>query len=194
MGKFSEFKLPLKGMPVGIQDFEYHLGKQFFVDMESADIRGADLNVRLTVNHRNDCYDLAFAIDGEIVLMCDRCLDDMQFPVNAAYHIVVKYGEDYCDDSDDLLVIPESDNYLNVAYMVYDTVSLAIPIKHVHPQGQCNRAMSAMLKKHRARNVDDEDAGLEDGFADEMDSADDSGSAAATDPRWDELRKLSDNN
>ncbi len=192
VGKFSEFKLPLKGMPIGVQDFEYHLGKQFFVNMESADIRDADLDVKLTVTHKTDYYDLAFAIDGEIVLMCDRCLDDLQFPVDVTYHIVVKYGEDYCDDSDELLIIPESDNHLNVAYMIYDTVSLAIPIKHVHAQGKCNRAMSAALKKHRARNVDDEDAELENELIDEMDSMD--VSETTTDPRWDELKKLSDNN
>ena len=189
VGKFSEFKLPLKGMPVGVQEVEYHLGKQFFIDMESSDIKDADLDVKLTVSHRNDSYDLAFAISGEIVLICDRCLDDLQFPVETTYHIVVKYGEDYCDDSDELLIIPDSDSYLNVAYMVYDTVSLTIPIKHVHAPGKCNRAMSAMLKKHRVRNADDEYADIDD------DSADvDADEPVATDPRWDELKKLTDNN
>ena len=66
------------------------------------------------------------------------------------YHISVRYGDEYNDESDDLLVIPEADNYLNTAYMIYDTVVLSIPIKHVHPMGKCNRQMSAMLKKHRA--------------------------------------------
>ena len=98
----------------------------------------------------------------------------------------MKYGEDYNDDSDDLLVIPESDSYLNVAYMIYDTVALAVPIKHVHPLGKCNRQMSAMLRKHRARRTDDEDAELEETLIEEMDSMPDQPS----DPRWDELRKL----
>ncbi len=184
-------------MPLGVQEFEYHLDKQFFTNMESADIHDADLDVTLTVNHKGDIYDMAFAIDGEITLLCDRCLDDLQFPVSVDYHIVVKYGEDYCDDSDELLVIPESDNYLNVAYMIYDTVSLAIPIKHVHPAGKCNRAMSAMLKKHRATVANDEDAELEDELIDEIDDMDTAaGTAEETpiDPRWNELKKLTDNN
>ncbi len=29
VGKFSEFRLPLKTIPEGVQEFEYHLGKQF---------------------------------------------------------------------------------------------------------------------------------------------------------------------
>ncbi|MDE6526829.1 MAG: DUF177 domain-containing protein, partial [Muribaculaceae bacterium] len=148
MGKFTAYNLPLKSLGVGTHSFEYHLDKQFFVNMESADVHDADLTVSLTVSYNGDFYDLSFKVAGEVVLICDRCLDDLHFPIDADYHIVVKYGDDYNDDSDEVLEIPESDANLNVAYMIYDTVVLAIPIKHVHPLGKCNRQMSAMLKKH----------------------------------------------
>lgn len=190
MGKFTEFKLPLKSMPVGTQEFEYHLGKQFFVNMENPDIHDADLTVKLTVKHQSDLYDLTFVITGEVTLICDRCLDNMQLPVDTTYHISVKYGDRYNDDSDDLLEIPESDPYLNVAYMIHDTVALTIPMKHVHPLGKCNRQMSAMLKKHRSRNINDEDADLEAQLIDEMDYIDETPKSVPTDPRWDGLKKL----
>ena len=160
--------------------------------MESSDIHDADLNVALTVQYNGDIYNLDFHITGEVVLICDRCLDDLRFPIDATYHIVVKYGEDYNDDNDEVLEIPETDNTLNVAYMIKDTVELAIPMKHVHPLGKCNRQMSAMLKKHRATSGDD-DAELENELIDEIDNIDAQSSAAGnSDPRWDALRKLSD--
>lgn len=191
MGKFTAYKLPLKSLSVGQHKFEYHLDKQFFVNMESADVHDADLNVALTVDYNGDFYVLDFDIKGEVVLICDRCLDDLHFPIEAQYHIVVKYGEEYNDDSDEVLEIPESDNYLNVAYMIYDTVVLAIPIKHVHPLGKCNKQMSAMLKKHRA-TVSGEDAELENALIDEIDNIDaQSDIDAPSDPRWDALKKLS---
>ena len=192
MGKYTAFKLPLKSLGVGTHEFEYHLDKQFFVNMESSDIHDADLNVALTVQYNGDIYNLDFHITGEVVLICDRCLDDLRFPIDATYHIVVKYGEDYNDDNDEVLEIPETDNTLNVAYMIKDTVELAIPMKHVHPLGKCNRQMSAMLKKHRATSGDD-DAELENELIDEIDNIDAQSSAAGnSDPRWDALRKLSD--
>lgn len=192
MGKYTAFKLPLKSLGVGTHEFEYHLDKQFFVNMESSDIHDADLNVALTVQYNGDIYNLDFHITGEVVLICDRCLDDLRFPIDATYHIVVKYGEDYNDDNDEVLEIPETDNTLNVAYMIKDTVELAIPMKHVHPLGKCNRQMSAMLKKHRATSSDD-DADLENELIDEIDNIDAQSSAAGnSDPRWDALRKLSD--
>lgn len=170
MGKFSKYNLPLKSMPKGTHEYEYHLDKQFFEDMDSSDVRNADLDVRLVVRYDGIAYDLSFAITGEITLLCDRCLDEMQMPVDTNYHIVVKYGDDYRDDSDELLEIPERDANLNVSYMIYDTVVLTIPIKHVHPVGKCNRAMSALLKKHQRPATSDEDAELEETLIEEMDS------------------------
>lgn len=189
MGKFTEYKLPLKSLPEGVHSFEYHLGKGFFENMESQDIHDADLHVGLTVTYKRDIYTLDFKVTGTITLICDRCLDDLVMPVDTEYHINVKYGEDYNDESDDLLVIPFGDNYLNVAYMLYDTVALTIPIKHVHPLGKCNRQMSQMLKKHRAVPAGDDEE-LEEQLIDEMDTMDTSGDGAPTDPRWDALKGL----
>ena len=191
MGKFTAYKLPLKSLAAGTYDYEYHLGKQFFTDMESADIHDADLTVKLTVTHKRDIYRLDFTITGTITLICDRCLDDLIMPVDTTYSIAVKYGDDYNDEADDLLIIPESDNFLNVAYMIYDTVALTIPIKHVHPMGKCNRQMSAMLRKHRAHRPGDEDAELEDNLIDEMETMDTERDEPPVDPRWDGLKALS---
>lgn len=192
LGKFTEYKLPLKSLTPGVHEFEYHLDKTFFTNMESADIHDADLDVHLTVTYRSDVYTLQFHITGTITLICDRCLDDLIQEVDTTYNLTVRYGEDYNDDSDELLIIPESDNYLNVAYMIYDTVALTVPIKHVHPLGKCNRQMSAILKKHRAHRPDDEDADLEDSLIDEIDNIDQQEQQSPTDPRWDGLKGLAD--
>lgn len=175
-------------MPEGSHDVSYHLAKQFFKNMESDDIHDADLNVSLTVTHKHDLYRLDFHITGTVTLICDRCLDDLILPIDTTYTISVKFGDNY-SETDDLLIIPDSSPALNVSYMIYDTVSLAIPLKHVHPMGKCNRAMSALLRKHRAVK-DDEDADLAEQLIDEMDTMDSSTSETATDPRWDGLKNL----
>ena len=189
MGKFSAYKLPLKSLGEGVHEFDYKLTKQFFSDMENADVRNADLDVHLTVNAKHDNYALSFTITGTVTLLCDRCLDDLVLPIDTRYSIDVEYGDDYNDDSDNLLVIPASDNYLNVSYMIYDTVILAIPIKHVHPLGKCNRAMSQILRQHRAAEQGEDEMSDVEMMGDDM--GDDSG---AIDPRWEQLRNLKDNN
>ena len=157
-------------MSEGTHEFSYHLDKQFFINMESTDIHDADLNVALTVTLKHDLYRLDFKVTGNVTLLCDRCLDDLIFPIDATYTISVKFGDDY-SETDDLLVIPYSNPSLNVSYMIYDTASLAIPLKHVHPAGKCNRAMSALLRKHRAVK-EDEDTELAEQLMDEMEAMD----------------------
>lgn len=178
VGMFSEFKIALKSMPIGTHEFEYRLDGQFFKEMESADIHDASLTVNLTVNRKSDFYEMAFVINGEITLLCDRCLDEMALDVDTEYDIVVKYGDTYNDESDEVLIIPESDNYFNVAHLIYDTVSLEVPMTHVHDKGDCNEDMSEMLRQHSASETDDQQ--------DEDD--------APIDPRWSELKKLTENN
>jgi uncharacterized metal-binding protein YceD (DUF177 family) len=193
VGKFSEFKLPLKSLPEGKHEFHYDLDKHFFANMESSEIRDAKVAVELTVVHRNGVYDLNFDCNGSVTVACDRCLDDLELPIETAYHVVVKYGDAYKEDSDEFIEIPESDNFLNVAYMIYDTISLAIPIKHVHPLGKCNRAMSSLLKKHRTQIPDDPDADLEEELISEIDATDvdiPDNNSAPTDPRWDALKNF----
>jgi len=192
MGKFTEFNLPLKSLVPGTHQFEYHLGETFFTNMENTDIHGADLKVVLTVNHTADRYILTFDIKGEVILMCDRCLDDLHYPIDTSYHMTVEYGDDYNADSDELLIIPHSDNYLNVAYMIYDTIVLAIPMKHVHPMGKCNRQMSAILRKHRANRAIDEDSELEEELIESIDEIESDDTPA--DPRWDALKGIDTDN
>lgn len=198
MGKFTEYKVPLKSLNPGVSTFEYHLGKEFFANMENPDIHDADIKVALTVTLKGDIYDLHFDITGTYTLLCDRCLDALVMPVETTFDIAVEYGDDYNDDSDTLLIIPSSSPALNVAYMLHDTVALTIPIKHVHPLGKCNRAMSSLLKKHRATSQNepaaDSDEELMEELIDQIDTMpaqpDEKPDEAPTDPRWDALKGL----
>jgi len=184
MCRFNEFKLTLQSLPPGKHSKEFHLDREFFVAMESADILDANLDVMLDIDHSHGTYGLTFGINGTVTLTCDRCLDPMEMPIDTGYIINVEYGDSYDDSNDALLIIPRSEASLNVADMIYDTVELAIPIKHVHAPGQCNSAMNGLLRRHSAAP--------EESPAGEAGGEDPAG--RQIDPRWEELRKLTGNN
>lgn len=156
MGKYSQYKVQLATLPEGKFEQDFECNTEFFKNMENPDVVSADVKVHLNGERKNDRYDCTFVCKGTLSVPCDRCLDPIELDVDTSYHIVVEFGESYNDSGDDVLVIPYSDRYLNVAYMLYDTIALTIPLRHVHPQGKCNRAMAAALNKHRA-NIDDEE-------------------------------------
>ena len=177
-------------MACGTHEFEYTLDTEFFRNMESEDIVKGNVKTTLTVNCKRDYYELDFALNGIIFIPCDRCLDEMEHEVNTTYHLCVKYGECYNDESDDLLIIPETDAYLNVAYMLYDTVALTIPLKHVHPAGKCNKGMAKYLKENTVEGVEFDGDELED---DDFDN-NNRDNNIQVDPRWEALKKLTENN
>ncbi len=156
MGKFTQFKVQLAQLPDGRHEQDFHIDTEFFKNMENTEVHEADVNVHMDLVKKGDLYDLTFHCKGELMIPCHRCLDPLAHEVDTTYHIMVKYGEDYNDESDDLLIIPYSNAYLNVAYMLYDTIMLTIPLRHVHPLGKCNRAMAAALSKHSAQTSDEE--------------------------------------
>jgi uncharacterized metal-binding protein YceD (DUF177 family) len=129
-----------------------------------------------------------FTVDGTIVVICDRCLDEMDLDVHTTGKLQVKLGADYGEQGD-VVIIPEAEGVINVAWYIYEFVALAIPMKHVHAPGKCNKDMSGKLSKHLLRSTDDEDFGGEAiTFGDEADEAE-----TPMDPRWEGLKKIINN-
>ena len=163
----------------------------FFRAMESYDVLSAAVNATVDVKRSGDIYELCITVKGELGIPCDRCLDAMEHEVDAEYRVSVKYGEEYNDDADNVIVIAESSNTMNVAGLIFDTIMLTIPIKHVHPEGGCDAAMQAQLDAHRATIAEEDAEGWSDGEGESDNVNDDN---FPCDPRWEALRKLKDNN
>jgi len=190
LGKFDLYNIDLKNLSPGVHEYEYLLENKFFMDIDGDEVRKGKVNVKLTVKTTSAAFDMTFQIAGTVVVSCDRCLDEMDIPVETQNRLVVKLGKEYAEESDEVVVIPEEEGAINLAWFLYEFIALAVPMKHVHAPGKCNKSMSSKLKKHTARSTDDEN----DGFADDDvitdDDAQDSGS---TDPRWDALKGLIEN-
>ena len=76
---------------------------------------------------------LYFDIKGSVNVMCDRCLDQFDQPVNGEERLIVKFGDSYYEESDEVVVIPETEYKLNVSQYIYEFINLLLPIKRVHP-------------------------------------------------------------
>ena len=180
-------------MSIDIQTYEYRLDNMFFQNIGGDEIQKGKLIVNLTVKKIPMMYEINFQIDGTIVIPCDRCLDDMDFTVNTNNRLIVKFGKEYAEESDEIIVIPEEEGEINLAWFIYEFIVLTIPIKHVHAPGKCNKLMTSKLKKHSPKNGDDDDFDGEDN--DIIITADDDlDDKNSTDPRWDTLKGFVEDN
>lgn len=176
----ENFEINLKAIELDDIDFSYSLDDTFFTDVEAQDITGGHVEATVLVKKKAASFELHLHIKGEVTIQCDRCLDDMCQPVEADSILNVKFGPSYLDEGDELIIVPEDEGKINVAWFLYEIIALSIPIQHTHEPGKCNEEMMKILSEHTGKVLFDEN-GIA-GKDDEMD------------PRWNDLKKLLNNN
>jgi len=167
-------------------EYQYQLDNEFFLDLDAPEVQKGQVNVTLKVRKTSGVYQLDFQTEGKVIVICDRCLDEMEQPIETEDRLKVKLGSEY-SEVDDMVIVPEEEGYINVAWFIYEFIALSIPMKHVHAPGKCNKDMVSKLSKHLRVSGDDED---DDDFLEE----DSSNEPQTIDPRWNELKKILDNN
>ena len=193
MGKFDKYKIDLKGMQADSVTYEFVLDNLYFSHIDAPEIQKGKVNVVLTVKRTSRAFELNFQTDGVVWVPCDRCLDEMELSVSSTDKLMVKFGQTYAEEGDNLIIIPEEEGEINVAWFIYEFVVLTIPMKHVHAPGKCNKAMTSKLNKHLRTNSNDED-GDESTYEPEADVVVEEDAEEQISPRWNELKKILDNN
>jgi uncharacterized metal-binding protein YceD (DUF177 family) len=180
--RLDKYNVGLRNMVQDTCRYEYVLDDDFFKCIDAPDIRKGHLQVCVTVKKAMGVFVLDFRIEGVVVVPCDRCLDDMEIAVDTTNSLKVKLGIAYADE-DEFVVVPEVEGYVNIAWFVYEFVVLSLPMQHMHESGKCNERMMAALNQHLCIENEYDDAAQSE--EEELNDID---------PRWNELRKITDNN
>ncbi len=173
MDKLDAYKIDLKGMQTEVGTYTLLADDDYFTAVQGPEIQHGNVTVELTVRPTSGAFELDFHLQGSVQVICDRCLEEMTQPIDADCSLRVKLGEEYLDEGDDLITIPFEDGVVDLSWHVYEMIALQIPIRHVHPDGQCSEQMQEALEELWA--------------GEEVQSEEET---TATDPRWDELKKL----
>ncbi len=171
MRSLELLKIDLKGIKQEETSLQFDLGDEFFENLDGAEVKKGSLHVSVSIRKTTGFFELLIHTAGVVIIPCDRCLDDMEQPVETDNRLVVKFGSIYSEE-DDIIVVPEDEGILDLSWFIYEFVVLVIPIRHVHAPGKCNPAMTEALEELSADRSSDEE------------------SAQTTDPRWDKLKNL----
>ena len=190
MEPLDRYRIDLKELSDSVLTREFNLDNQFFIDVEASEVVGGQVHVALEIKKMTagDAFEFHFNIDGKVSVPCDRCLDEMELEVASSDKVMVRMGDDYSDDGE-WIVVPEEEGEVNVAWIMYEFIALALPLTHTHALGECNEVMAEKLNEYLSIAEDDDMVGIE------MDEDEDLESTSQTlDPRWNELKKILDNN
>ncbi len=192
MSKFKQYNIVLKDILDEARMFEFDLDSAYFKKIDSPEVQIGKVLAKVSVQKKSGTYELKFDLNGVISIPCDRCLDNMNQSIQYKEKLLVKFGEKFSEENE-IVIVPQSDGAINIAWFLYEFIVLNIPIKHVHAQGECNKMMVGKLKKHITRQKNDEDD--DESTALDFDDDDDiTISDNQTDPRWDVLQNITENN
>jgi len=171
------FTIQYVGLKEGEHNFEYQIDKPFFDYFEFDDFNGANLQVSLDFVKKTTLMQLNFKVDGTVNINCDLTNEPYDEPIHGDLEIVVKFGHEYNDENEEILILPYGEYELNVAQYIYELVILSVPNKRVHPGVKDGTLKSEILNKLEELSL---------GGKKEQENEDKS----MTDPRWDLLKKL----
>ena len=131
-----DFDIAFTGLKLGEHSFDYQLDNTFFSLFEYDEFLGANLNAEVKLNKKETSLEWHMEISGSVNVPCDVTNQPFDLPLHNELEFVVKFGDEYDDSRDEILIIPAGDHKLNIAQYLYEMSVLALPLKRVSEEGK----------------------------------------------------------
>lgn len=179
MRNLKAYTIPYVGLKLGKHQFEYQINNEFFEHFEYDEFNSAHVTVNLLLEKKSTMMELTFKASGTLNINCDLTNEPYDQPIESGLFLVVKFGEKFNDDSEEILILPHGEYEINVQQYIYELIVLAVPSKRIHPGVIDGSLQSDVLdkleelspKQHKKTNENEE-----------------------IDPRWNKLKNLLNDN
>jgi uncharacterized metal-binding protein YceD (DUF177 family) len=178
MKDLKEFDISFIGLKDGIHQFEYKIEKKFFNFFKYEEFYNSNVDVAVTFFKKTTMFELHFTFQGWVEVTCDVTNELFQQPIDTSIDVVVKFGDEFNDENEDLLIIPHSEFKINVAQYIYEAIVLALPVKRIHPGVNDGTLHSEVLEKLKEFEI----KGWEEELKEDINST--------IDPRWEKLKEI----
>jgi len=173
MKDLKEFDISFVGLKDGINQFEYRIENKFFNFFEYEEFYNSSIKVDLAFSKKPTMFELNFAFLGWVEVACDVTNELFQYPIETSIDLIIKFGNEFNDENEELLIIPYSDHKVNVAQYIYEAIVLALPLKRIHPGVNDGTLQSEILDKLKELEIKEEKIEEKE-----------------IDPRWNKLRNI----
>ena len=157
MRALSEYKIQFEGLKQGTHYFEFDVDTKFFEEFDCDEFEKANFKVDLEFIKQSTMMLLNFSFTGGITVPCDRCLDEVNIDIEGEEKLIVKFGTENYQETEEILVLADSEYELNVASNIYEFIMVNMPQKRVHDEGLCNQAVIDELEKIEYKEKEDKD-------------------------------------
>ncbi|MCF0176385.1 MAG: DUF177 domain-containing protein [Bacteroidales bacterium] len=156
--------IPLDGFASGEQKFSWRVGKEFFGSFDNTEILDASIDADVSARKAADRILVDCSLRGEVTVECDRCLEDLQIPVDEEVRLKLVFAEESADEDDgrEAVEVRSTDTAFDMAQTIYDYVCLSLPIQRFHKDGGCNPEVMDRISRGVTTKVGENEAGTEE--------------------------------
>ena len=137
----ERYTIAFKGLKSGGYDYEFPISGALFEAFESPEIKDGKALARVHMERAERQLTLDVVIDGEVTVACDRCLEDCALPVHFTGRLLVRLADEPGEYDGEVLWLHPSEEELDLAQYLYESVVLSLPYQRVHPEGGCDPEM-----------------------------------------------------
>lgn len=175
MRNLAAYTIPFVGLKLGKHQFEYDIDNEFFEHFEYDDLNSSNVKIDLLLEKKTTMMELTFKASGSVNVNCDITNEPYDQPIDGSLFLVIKFGDEFNDENEDLLILPHGEFEVNIQQYIYELIVLSIPLKRVHPGVEDGTLDSEVLDKLEELSINNNENKTDE---DEID------------PRWDKLKNL----
>lgn len=164
----KEFSVNILGLSKSAHLFEFELNEGFFEKYGQEVVANGKFTAQVSLDKRETFIEADFTITGNALLVCDRSLEEFDYPLTIKRRIVFKYGEEPKEISDEIIIIAQNQDRLDLGQLMYEFIALQIPMKKLHPRFRDDETKDGLVYSSSTKEGEDE----------------------KIDPRWEALKKL----
>ena len=138
MKTLKDYTIQFVSLKQGTHHFEFNVDNTFFGQLDCDDFIDSNFKVELEFIKQSTMMLLNFSFKGEIIVPCDRCLDDLKMSIKGEEKLIVKFGDTSLNDIDDILILAEGEHEINVAHYIYEFIELNVPFRKIHKENECD--------------------------------------------------------
>ena len=170
MDRLREYKIAFRGLGEGKHSFEFVLDEAFFDCFKATQGTQGKVDAVVEIVKSSLLMEVRIRINGTVKAMCDRCLGEVNLPIEGEMNLYIKQSEREEGNEDDYIIVSPEDDFLDMSSYLYETYMLNYPMRVVHSDGDCDEDMQSILHEYV---IEEDDKPI--------------------DPRWNELKKLINN-
>jgi uncharacterized metal-binding protein YceD (DUF177 family) len=150
----KDYTIQFVSLKLGTHFFEYEVDNKFFEEFDFFEFLDATFKVELAFEKQSTMMLLNFNFSGGITVPCDRCLEDLNIDIEGEENLIVKFGNEPYDGTDDIVILPENAYEINVAQYIYEFIEVNIPQKKAHDEGECDVEAINKLNEYTVKQND----------------------------------------